>query len=183
MLGDEEGHEPGDVFTPLAQRRHLDGQYIDAVEKIFAEIAVSDLFGEVAVGGADDAGIDFDRLGAADGIEGAVLECAEQFGLGFEWHFADFVEEQGAAVGHLHLAEMAFGRAGKGAFLVAKQFALEQLGGNGAAGQGDVGAFGAFSGGLNGAGEHVFSGSAFPGDEHGGVDVGGLPGHAHGAEE
>ena len=42
----------------------------------------------------------------ADGVEALFVECAEDLGLGLEAHVADFVEEEGAAVGALEGAAL-----------------------------------------------------------------------------
>ena len=56
------------------------------------------------MGGGDDAHIGADRLAAADGGELAFLQHAQQAGLRFRRHVADFVEEQRAAGGLLEAA-------------------------------------------------------------------------------
>jgi hypothetical protein len=48
-------------------------------------------------------------------------------------HVADLVEEERAALGEFEAPEPRRHRTGEGALLVAEQFALEQIGGNGTA--------------------------------------------------
>ena len=91
--------EQGDIFSAAAQRRHLDGDDVEAVVEIVAELAFADGLAEVDVGGGDDADVDLNLLIAADGHEAALLEDAEDLGLGIHAHVADFVEEEGAAIG------------------------------------------------------------------------------------
>ena len=43
--------------------------------------------------------VDGDRLAAADGHDGALLQAAEQFGLHRERQLADFIEKKRAAIG------------------------------------------------------------------------------------
>src|ERR1039458_319541 len=64
---------------------------------------------------------------AADALEGAGLEDAQDFGLGGERHVPDFVQKNGAVVALLELADALGGGAGEGAFLVAEQFAFQQV--------------------------------------------------------
>ena len=64
---------------------------------------------------------------AAEALELALLEHAQQLGLDGRRHLADFVEKQHAAVGLLDAARLGADRAGEGAALVAEQLRLEQL--------------------------------------------------------
>ena len=75
--------------------------------EIAAKLVLLDEFVEIAVGGDDDAHIDLDGFVAADALDFAFFEDAEQLGLHGQRHVADFVEEEGAAVGLLELADVA----------------------------------------------------------------------------
>ena len=76
---------------------------------------------------------------AADALEDALLQHAQQLHLHGQAHVADLVEEQRAALGDLEAALARGDGAGERALLVTEQLALEQLGGNGAAVDGDEG--------------------------------------------
>src|SRR5262249_58444172 len=58
----------------------------------------------------------------------ALLQHAEQLGLGVSGQVADLVEEDGAAVGQLEAAHAAADGPGEGALFVAEQLALDQSG-------------------------------------------------------
>ena len=58
---------------------------------------------------------------AADRIDLALLDGAQELDLRVERQLADLVEEQRAAGGLDELADVALGRAGEGALLVAEQ--------------------------------------------------------------
>ena len=73
-----------------------------------------------------------DRRAAADALELALLEDAEELGLGLQGQLADLVQEEGAAVGQLEAADPPGEGAGEGAFLVAEQLALDQPAGRAA---------------------------------------------------
>ena len=75
------------------------------------------------------------RIGAAaaDAVEFALLQDAEQFRLGVRGQIADLVEEDGAALGQLESADAPGDGAGEGTFLVAEQFALDEPGRQGGA--------------------------------------------------
>ena len=125
--------EQADVLGALAQRRELDADDIQPVEQILAEGLLRDLLFEVLVRRRDDAHIGLQRFVAADAGEFALLQDAQDFALERQRHVADFVEEKRAAVALLEAADARAGRAGERAFLVAEEFALEQLLGNGRA--------------------------------------------------
>ena len=91
-------------------------------------------------------------------------------------HFGDFVEQQGAAVGLLELADAAAGGAGEGAFLVAEQFRFQQVFGDGRAVDGDERLFSARRAAVHVARQHFLAGAAFAGDQHRGVGRGDLLG-------
>ena len=111
-------HEVGNVFRALAQRRHRDRENVQTVEQILAEAPVLHRGDQVAVGGGDDAYIDLDRLAAADRVDLALLQRAQQFDLRGERQFSDLVEEE-RAPGSLHeLAGVALGGAGERPLLV-----------------------------------------------------------------
>ena len=64
--------------------------------------------------------------GAAQPIEGALLESAQDLSLKRQRQLANLVEEDGAALSELELARLALHRAGECPALVAEQFGLEQ---------------------------------------------------------
>src|SRR6185503_8721375 len=61
-----------------AERGHFERDAAEAVVEVFAELAALDHRLEVAVRRADDPAVRADRRGAADALEGALLEDAEQ---------------------------------------------------------------------------------------------------------
>ena len=105
-----------------------------------------------------------------------IFQHAQQFRLGGRGHFADFVEQQRAAVGQFEAADAAFGGAGECAFFVPENFAFHQRFGNGRAIDGDEGAVGARREHVNRARHHFFARAGFAGDEH---RSGGGRGHFH----
>ena len=128
-------HVPGQelhIIAPIDQAGHAQHHGADAVEQIQAEFVLRDHVREVAVGARDQAEIDRDRTIAAHALHGALLQHAQQLGLRVERHVADLVEEDGAAFGLLEAAPAALAvSAGEGAGLVAEQFGLYEVGGQG----------------------------------------------------
>ena len=132
-LVDQEPHEQRDVLGAVAERRERDREDAEAVVEVFAEGLVVDGLEQVAVGGGDDPDVDRQRRAAADALDLALLEDAEELGLGLQGEIADLVEEEGPAVGQLEAADPPGEGAGEGAFLVAEQLALDQARGQGGA--------------------------------------------------
>src|SRR5207245_1149303 len=125
-LRDEAPHQERDVRPPLAQRRQIDVEDVEAVEEVVPEAAQGDLLLQGLVGRGDDAHVHLDRLRAADAEEGTVLEHTQQLHLRRRGHLPHLVEEDRAAVGQLEPAQSALGGTRERALLVAEQLALEQ---------------------------------------------------------
>ena len=116
-----------DIGRAIAQRRDLQVDDVEPEQQILAESAFAHRIGEVAVRGCDDADVDRHRPGAADPVDHALLDGAQQFRLQPHVHFGDFVEQQRAAGGFLEFADAPRDRAGEGALLVAEQFGFQQM--------------------------------------------------------
>jgi hypothetical protein len=129
-------------------------------EQVLAEAAGGDHRLQILVRRADDAGVDGDRLAAADALDDPFLEEAQELDLKGERDVADLVEEQGAALGELDLALRRLDRAGEGALFVAEQLGLEQILRDGGAVDRDEGPAGAAAGGVDAAGEQLLAGTA-----------------------
>ena len=103
----------------------------------------------------------------------AFLQNAQQLGLRAGVQVADFVEEDGAAVGELELAAARGHGAGEGAFFMAEEFALEELGRDGRAVHFDKGSGGEGALAMDVGGEQLFAGAGFAHDQHAGIGTGG----------
>ncbi len=125
MHSDEVASKQSDVVDALAQRRREDGKNLQPVIEIGSKLFFSDHCGQVAVSCGDEADVDGDGPGAAETLDFAFLDGAQKFGLQFEGHLADFVEEERAFVGKFETAHLAGNGAGERALLVAKEFALQ----------------------------------------------------------
>ena len=77
----------------------MDFERVDAEHQVFAKLLLGHHFLQVAMRGADDAHVHLKRVVVSDAADLAALQHAQQFGLHGLGQFADFVEEQGAAVG------------------------------------------------------------------------------------
>ena len=162
-------HQQPHVVAPLAQRRHLDAYDVEPVKQILAELFRGHGFFETLVRGGDDANVRLDRLVAADALERAGLEHAQNFRLRRGRHVADFIEKNCTAVALLKLADALQGRAGERAALVAEQFAFEQLLGNRRTVHRQKRLRAAMAVMINRAGDEFLARAAFAGDERGGI--------------
>ena len=79
------------VFHAFAQGRQFDGDDVEAVIQILAELALVDQLFGFAVGGGDDAHVDGDRFASADFIDFVFLQDAQEFRLERRRHFGDFI--------------------------------------------------------------------------------------------
>ena len=78
------------------------------------------------VGGGQDAHIHRSFDFASQAAQFAVFENAQEFGLGADGHFANFIEQQSAAFGEFEASGAALQGAGESAFLVAEDFAFHR---------------------------------------------------------
>ena len=120
-----------DFVAALAQRRNLDVEHVEPVVQVGPEFALFDPLGQIAVGGGDHADVG-GRLHAigADAPDLAVLEKAEHESLHAQTGLADFVEEDGAAVGEFQQAGLVAVCTGEAAPHMTEQLRLEQRIGN-----------------------------------------------------
>src|SRR5260370_17205185 len=86
--------ENGDVFLAVAQRRHEERNYIQAIKQILTKGAARDFLLEIFVGGGEDANIHGEGLAGADWLEALFFEHAQDLGLRAQAHVSDFVQEQ-----------------------------------------------------------------------------------------
>ena len=94
---EEVPREQGHVLAPRAQRRDGQRQHVEAVVEVGAERAALARGDEVAVRRRDDAHVHGDGLAAADALDLALLQHAQQLGLHGQRHVAHLVEEERAA--------------------------------------------------------------------------------------
>ena len=98
------------IALARAQRRNLDDDLGQPVVEILAKLAGDDLILEVLVRRAHDAHVDRDLLPAADALDHALLQEAQQLRLQRQRQVADLVEEERAAVRRLDLARSSASR-------------------------------------------------------------------------
>ena len=169
----------GDVLLTLAQRGQGDGHHVQTIVEILAEMAQPDLLLQVTVGGGDDADIHPQGLIAADPLHLPLLEDTQQLGLERGAAFTNLIEEQGAAIRQLKTSFTLTHRPGKGAFLMAEQFAFQQGVRQRRAVKFDEGGASPWRMVMDGVGDQLFPGAAFAAYQHGGVPARDLTDHLH----
>ena len=157
-----DGGEVGGAFAQGGDGE-LDGG--EAPVEVGAEAAFAREGGEVAVGGGDDADVHGDFAGAAEGLDAAFLEDAEEDALDVRGELGDFVEEEGSAVGFAEEPRAVGVGAGEGAADVAEEAAFEEVAGDGGAVEGEEGS-GAAGLDVELLGDGFLADAAFAGDEH-----------------
>ena len=168
-LREEKHHEQSDVHPALAQGRDSEREDVEPEEEIRAESAGGYRLLQIAIGCGDDANIHGLRAAAAHGLELALLEHTKQLDLCLRRQLAHLVEEDRAAICQLEAADAPLDRAGKRAFHVAEELALDQSGRDGAAVDLDQRALPAAASGMDSARNQLLARAGLAGDEHGRV--------------
>src|SRR5262249_56837343 len=136
--------------------------HVEPVVEVLAQLAVLDELDHVAVGGRDQPEIDLDRPLGPDRVDFAGLQRAQQLDLRFERQLADLVEKQRAAIGLLEFADALVARTGAGALFMPEQTPFTEIGGDGAAVDGDEWSPPALAFALDGARGELLSDPAPP---------------------
>jgi len=118
--------QPKDVLRPLAKRRHLQVNHVDAVVQILAEASLLHEVLEVLVRCADDAEVHGQRDFRPQPLHLAVLEHAQESNLHRRRELGDLVEEERAALGLLDVAAPLSVGAGERTSLVPEEGGLDQ---------------------------------------------------------
>ena len=90
--------EQRNILGPLAQARQVDAHHVEAMQQISAEFAARDLALEILMRRCNDADIGPDQFATPHTVKLALGKDAQQARLQQQWHVADLVEEQRAAV-------------------------------------------------------------------------------------
>ena len=85
----------------LPQGGDLDGKNVQPVVEVLAKASGLHFFPQLTISSGDDAHIGAARAVFAHAFVTFFLQGAQQFALQVQRHFADFIQKQGAALGHL----------------------------------------------------------------------------------
>ena len=157
----------------------MHGYYVQAIEQIEPERALIDGGLQVDMGRGDDPKIHRYRFIAADGVDLFFLQHTQQLGLQGQWHIADLIQKQRAAIGLGNFALLVLRGAGEGAFGVAKEFGFQQVRRYRGAVNTDEWLFAAVALLVDHACEFFFTGTGFAQQHHWCVAMGNLNGRAH----
>ena len=162
------GHQQRDVLGALTQRRQCNRHDVQAVVQVHAELAAVGRRLQIHLGRRHHTAIDRYAGVAAQPLDAALLQRAQQLGLQCQRHRFDLVQKQRAAVGVFHLADAAAVGAGERTRLMTEHLALEHGLGQRRAIQRDerTAPPAAF---VNGASEHFLTRAGLTGDEDVGV--------------
>jgi putative methionine-R-sulfoxide reductase with GAF domain len=136
-----------------------------AMHDVFATVGHHPM--QVAVGGANDANVDFDRVCVADALELALLEHAQQLHLHRRAHCAHFIEKQSALVRLLEPALTRADRARKRPTHMAEELGLEKRFGDRSAIERDETLRPARAVVMNRPRDHFLTSTGFAGHENG----------------
>src|SRR5437016_689429 len=118
--------EQGYVFGPFPQGRQVKRNDIQPVEEIGAELAGLGHCFQIAITGGDNSDIDLDFVRPTQTGKGFLLDGAQELGLSPQIKLSDFIEKECSPMGEFEAPYLFLRSVRKGAFLVAKQFTLDQ---------------------------------------------------------
>src|SRR6266566_7249133 len=104
ILGEEVLHQRRNIFLAVAQRWQGDVDDVQAVIEVFAKSSFLHQLFQIRIRGGENSHVDLDRIGRAQRHKFPLLNYAQKLGLRLRTDGADFIEEDGAAVGDLEVA-------------------------------------------------------------------------------
>src|SRR5208337_11942 len=168
-----------DVCPTLPQGWTVNGDDVQSVVKVLAELAFFDALFEVFVCGRDDPHICFDGFGAAHTHELMLLKHAKYLSLHAQAGVSDFIQEQSGLVSSFEQAPFLLMGVREGAFLVAEELAFQKGFSERRAVNGQEWAFGPWAVAMNLARHQFLAGAALPEDQDRVGRGSDLQNHAH----
>ena len=126
MLDEEVGEEE-EVCSAVFQFGHIDGELVDAVEEVFAELSLSHSLCQVFVGGAHQSDIDVDFLSSSHGSYLSLLQGTKQLHLHIIAQVSHLVEEECSSVGYFESSLLVLFGSSKGAFHMTEEFGCRYI--------------------------------------------------------
>src|SRR5262249_34248590 len=120
-------HEETDVLDPLAQGWQVERHHVQPVIEVATKLVALHRLLEVPIARDDQAGRAHPGFVAADRLELASFDHAQQSRLLLQTEGVDLVEEQGTIARRLELPDFASVRAGESALDVAEERALNEV--------------------------------------------------------
>ena len=173
---EEVSSESRNIAATFAQRRNWNRKHVQAEKKIFAEATRCNGFRKIGIRERHQARVHAQRIRAAQPLEGALFDHAQQLGLHTGRQRGDFVENDRAALRHFEAALLACDSTSKCAALVAKKFGFDKLSRKAGAINFQKGRVATRPVLMNPARELIFSRAALAGDQQRGGRLGELGG-------
>src|SRR5437667_3741765 len=139
----------------------MDGEDVEPIVKVAAELSFSDHRFQVPIGCGDQAYVDFFRSCAAQALKFTFLQSTQKLGLQLKRDVADFIEKQRSLVRQFETPDPLRNGAGECAPLMAKELAFEQAGGDGGTIKFDKRSFSTPAAIMNGPCYQFFTSSRF----------------------
>ena len=149
------------ILRPLAQRRQLNLDTLQAVIEILTEATRGNFGFQIAITRCNNPHIDRNFLLRTDRPNAPLLKHTQQLGLRGKRHFANFIKKQRAAASIVEQPLAALLGPSVGAFDVAEQLRFDQLGGNRSTIDRHKRAFGPIARLVQGARCHLLTGAGF----------------------
>ncbi len=166
---DEVLHESRNIVPAFAEWWQLNGKDVEPVIQVAAEFVPRYHSFDITVCGSDETNVYLMTLAAPQTFELLFLQDAQQFGLQRKRDVTHFVKEQRPFMGQFEASDLLRNSAGEGAFLVAEQFAFQEVGRDCSTIQLYEGAFVARAHIVNRLSNQFFANACFPQDQHRGV--------------
>src|SRR5271168_5098228 len=161
--------QDGHIAFALTQRRHEEGNHIDAKVEVLAEAALADAIFQVVVGGRDQPKINFFGRAAAEALHGTLLQDAQEFALKVGIESSDFIEEDSAALRQFNQAGLGGIGPGERALFVAEEFRFHQGFRESGTVEGYEGLSCTVAALDDGIGDELFANTTFAAQDHAGV--------------
>ena len=115
------------VFPQLPEWWNDQGHDIQAIIKVLTKALLPHFTREIAIGCGNQADIHGFFLDSTQPAKSLVFNYLEQFGLNVDFHFADFIQEERAAVCQFKQSRFVSNSSCKSAFVITEEFRLQEL--------------------------------------------------------
>src|SRR3954447_25856757 len=115
------------VFRSFPQRRYFQLKFCQSMIEIVAKTAGAHQLFKILIGGCDDAYIHADFLVSTQPVIRYAIQYAQQLYLYFGIEVSDFIQKEGAAIGHFKVTNFLCIGAAERAFFIPKEFAFNQM--------------------------------------------------------
>src|SRR5215469_3647497 len=114
----EVGHQQGNIFSSFAQRRHLQGKYIEPVKEVATKGTGRDGALQVPIGSRNHSHISPNRLISTHELKLTLLQDSQESNLGLRRKVSYFVQKDGSSLCQLKSTGAPLHGSGKRSLLV-----------------------------------------------------------------